>query len=144
MHSYSPPHVVAYFRESRRRERPHAGHDNLAPSKRYKIANDFTSDRTEGDVASKKRSGLRDTGAWIGLVLGVLLSNGVQARSVSVSSPDHKIVTVLSDDDGASRYRIEADSDAVGHGNPNASWFNTGLRGGYPQPYVCEAVSREL
>ncbi|WP_369977189.1 glycoside hydrolase family 97 protein [Xanthomonas bundabergensis] len=41
------------------------------------------------------------------------LSSGVQARSVSVSSPDRRIVAVLSDDDGGLRYRIEADGQAL-------------------------------
>lgn len=64
-------------------------------------------------MASNKRSRLRDTRAWIGLVFGLWLCAGAQARSVSVSSPDRKIVAVLSDDQGALRYRIEVDGQAV-------------------------------
>lgn len=64
-------------------------------------------------MASNKRSCLRDTMIWTGLVCGVLSCSGVQARSVSVSSPDRKIVAVLSDNGGTLRYRIQADGQAL-------------------------------
>lgn len=64
-------------------------------------------------MASNERTWLRDAGLCIGFVFGMVTCSGVQAHSVSVSSPDRRIVAVLSDDDGALRYTIEADGQAL-------------------------------
>ncbi|RTE59766.1 hypothetical protein EI541_02960 [Xanthomonas citri pv. eucalyptorum] len=74
---------------------------------------DFPNDRTEGDVTANKRKWMRDTSTWLTCAIGLALSGGVHARSVSVSSPDHRIMAVLSDDAGALRYRIQADGKAL-------------------------------
>ncbi|MBB5866434.1 glycoside hydrolase family 97 protein [Xanthomonas sp. 3058] len=64
-------------------------------------------------MASKTQHRRRTTGIWIALLLGIAATAGVQARSVTVSSPDRTIVAVLSDDDGALRYSVAADGQAV-------------------------------
>lgn len=52
-------------------------------------------------MIANEHNWMRATGAWLALALGVSLSGGVHARSVSASSPDHRIVAMLSDDAGA-------------------------------------------
>lgn len=64
-------------------------------------------------MTANKRKWMRDTGTWLTCAIGLALSGGVHARSVSVSSPDHRIMAVLSDDAGALRYRIQADGKAL-------------------------------